>query len=87
MVASNVMRGDHPVEHWDSVDWPAVRSDPSALIVDVREVSSVSHNAGVWPPVAELEVSLEAYSTKFCGAHTPLGIHNAVQSAALFCNL
>lgn len=40
MVASNVMRGDHPVEHWDAVDWPAVAADPSALIVDVREVRS-----------------------------------------------
>jgi hypothetical protein len=41
MVAANVMRGDHPVEHWDSVDWPAVRADPAAVIVDVREVSAM----------------------------------------------
>ncbi|WIA16691.1 hypothetical protein OEZ85_013349 [Tetradesmus obliquus] len=45
MVASNVMRGDHPVEHWDAVDWPAVAADPSALIVDVREPGEVARGA------------------------------------------
>ena len=38
MVAANVLRGDHPVVHWDQVDWAAVAKDPGALIVDVREV-------------------------------------------------
>lgn len=45
MVAANVLRGDHPVVHWDTVDWDALRLDPKAVIVDVREVS-VAH-AGV----------------------------------------
>jgi hypothetical protein len=34
-----VLRGDHPVVHWAEVDWAALRADPQALIVDVREVS------------------------------------------------
>lgn len=38
MVAANTLRGDHPVAHWDAVDWDAIREDPRALIVDVREV-------------------------------------------------
>jgi hypothetical protein len=38
MVAGNVLRGDHPVVHWDAVDWEALRADPQAVIVDVREV-------------------------------------------------
>jgi len=39
MVAANVLRGDHPMVHWDTIDWDALRADPQALIVDVREVS------------------------------------------------
>eukprot|EP00878_Enallax_costatus_P046985 GHUV01057331.1.p1 GENE.GHUV01057331.1~~GHUV01057331.1.p1 ORF type:complete len:170 (+),score=48.85 GHUV01057331.1:1070-1579(+) len=42
MVAANVLRGDHPVEHWDSVHWDAVREDEHALIVDVREPGEVA---------------------------------------------
>lgn len=40
MVAGNVLHGDHPVVHWDAVDWEALRADPQAVIVDVREVSN-----------------------------------------------
>lgn len=43
MVAANTLRGDHPVEHWDAVDWDVVRSDPLALIVDVREPSEYAN--------------------------------------------
>lgn len=39
MVASNVLRGDHPVTNWDTLDWQQLRGDPGAMIVDVREVS------------------------------------------------
>jgi hypothetical protein len=40
MVAGNVLRGDHPVVHWDTVDWESLRADPQAVIVDVREVGA-----------------------------------------------
>lgn len=43
MVASNVLRGDHPVVHWGELDWAALANDPSALIVDVREVRCMTH--------------------------------------------
>lgn len=46
MVASNVLRGDHPVVHWQGVDWEAIRDDLHALIVDVREVSEVGWRLG-----------------------------------------
>lgn len=38
MVAVNTLTGDHPVAHWDTVDWDTVRADPAAVVVDVREV-------------------------------------------------
>lgn len=48
LVAANVLRGDHPVVHWDTVDWEAIRADVNALIVDVREVSRQSLGVCVW---------------------------------------
>lgn len=42
MVAANVLRGDHPVAHWDDDggEWQvAAAKAEGALIVDVREVS------------------------------------------------
>jgi rhodanese-related sulfurtransferase len=45
MVAANVLRGDHPLVHWDTVDWEAIRADDNALIVDVREPSEVERGS------------------------------------------
>jgi hypothetical protein len=49
MVAANVLRGDHPLVHWDTVDWEAIRADDNALIVDVREVSRWALRGCVYP--------------------------------------
>ncbi|KXZ52028.1 hypothetical protein GPECTOR_10g1051 [Gonium pectorale] len=37
MVAANVVRGMHPLAHWDELDLAAVAADPNAVLVDVRE--------------------------------------------------
>eukprot|EP00775_Hariotina_reticulata_P002903 gene2903-3191_t len=45
MVAGNVLRGDHPVVHWDEQDWADLGRDPRALLVDVREPAEVARGA------------------------------------------
>eukprot|EP00775_Hariotina_reticulata_P000748 gene748-1052_t len=45
MVAGNVLRGDHPVVHWDEQDWAVLGRDPRALLVDVREPAEVARGA------------------------------------------
>lgn len=37
MVASNVVRGDHPIAHWADHDWEAIAAGPDTAVIDVRE--------------------------------------------------
>lgn len=37
MVASNVVRGDHPIAHWADHEWEAIAAGPDTAVIDVRE--------------------------------------------------
>ncbi|KAG2445346.1 hypothetical protein HYH02_008811 [Chlamydomonas schloesseri] len=68
MVASNVMRGMHPLTNWDELDLKQISADPNAVLVDVREpaeLEKVGKVAGcVNMPLSSLRQALSGLKDK-----------------------
>lgn len=56
MVASNVVRGDHPIAHWADHDWEAIAAGPDTAVIDVREPGELKATGSI-PGALNLPIS------------------------------